>query len=78
MRAELRLPLWVSILLAVEFVQIGVGLWQARTGLPIVLVNIHMVLAVTLVAATTAVIVHLGTPERADAEARPLEATAAA
>lgn len=78
MPAELRLPLWVSLLLALELVQIGVGLWQARTGLPIVLVNIHMVLAVTLVAAMTAVVVHLGKPARDDAEVRPLEATAAA
>lgn len=60
--ADLRLRLWVGLLLAVEVAQIGVGLWQARTGLPIVLVNIHMVLAVTLVAATTAVVLHLGRP----------------
>lgn len=55
----LRLPLWTGLLLAVEVVQIAVGLWQARTGLPIVLVNIHMVLAVALVAAMTAVVMHL-------------------
>ncbi len=56
-----RLPLrrWVLMLLAVEAVQIAVGLWQARTGLPVALVNIHMVLAVLLVAAMTAVIMHL-------------------
>ena len=59
-----RRPLrrWVLLLLAVEATQIAVGLWQARTGLPIVLVNIHMVLAVLLVAAMTAVIVHLKAP----------------
>ena len=45
--------------LLVEVVQIIVGLWQARTGLPIVLVNIHMVLAVCLVAAMTAVVVNI-------------------
>nr|WP_246205414.1 COX15/CtaA family protein [Agromyces salentinus] len=56
---SLDLRRWVGILLAVEFVQIAVGLWQARTGLPIVLVNIHMVLAVALVAAMTAVLLHL-------------------
>ena len=55
----LRLPLWTGLLLAVEVVQIIVGLWQARTGLPIVLVNIHMVLAVCLVAAMTAVVVNI-------------------
>lgn len=58
-----RLPLrrWILLLLAVEAAQITVGLWQARTGLPIVLVNIHMVLAVLLVAAMTAVVMHLKT-----------------
>ena len=39
-----------------------VGLWQARTGLPIVLVNIHLTLAVCLVAAMTAVVMHLKEP----------------
>nr|BFF11539.1 hypothetical protein GCM10025699_28420 [Microbacterium flavescens] len=39
-----------------------VGLWQARTGLPIWLVNIHMVLAVMLVAAMTAVVMNLKAP----------------
>lgn len=58
----LRLRLWTGLLLAVELIQIGVGLWQARTGLPIILVNIHMVLAVGLVAAMTAVVMHLKTP----------------
>ncbi|WP_254773860.1 heme A synthase [Microbacterium sp. cf046] len=55
----LRLRLWTGLLLAVEAAQIVVGLWQARTGLPIVLVNVHMVLAVLLVAAMTAVVMHL-------------------
>jgi len=50
--------------------QIIVGLWQARTGLPIVLVNIHMVLAVLLVAAMTVVVMHLTAP-RAAAPAVP-------
>ncbi|HWM17410.1 MAG TPA: COX15/CtaA family protein [Microbacterium sp.] len=57
--AALRLRLWTGLLLATEVAQIAVGLWQARTGLPIVLVNIHMVLAVLLVAAMTAVTMHL-------------------
>lgn len=59
----LRLPLWTGILLGVELVQIAVGIWQARSGLPIVLVNIHMVLAVSLVAAMTAVVLHLKAPK---------------
>lgn len=58
----LRLPLWTLLLLGVELFQIVVGLWQARTGLPIVLVNIHMVLAVALVAAMTAVVMNLKAP----------------
>ncbi len=57
-----RLPLWTGLLLGVEVLQIVVGLWQARTGLPIALVNIHMLLAVTLVAAMTAVVMHLKAP----------------
>ncbi len=57
-----RLRLWTGLLLAVELAQIVVGLWQARTGLPIVLVNIHMVLAVLLVAAMTTVVMHLKAP----------------
>lgn len=55
----LRLHVWTGILVGVEVVQIFVGLWQARTGLPIVLVNIHMMLAVCLVAAMTAVLMNL-------------------
>jgi cytochrome c oxidase assembly protein subunit 15 len=63
----LRLKRWTGLLLLVEFLQIAVGLWQARTGLPILLVNIHMVLAVCLVAAMTAVIVNLKAPAAVDA-----------
>jgi heme a synthase len=58
----LRLRLWTGLLLGVEAAQVAVGLWQARAGLPIVLVNIHMVLAVLLVAAMTAVVMHLTAP----------------
>jgi cytochrome c oxidase assembly protein subunit 15 len=58
----LRLRLWTGLLLTVEAAQIAVGLWQARAGLPIALVNIHMVLAVLLVAAMTAVVMHLTAP----------------
>lgn len=61
----LRLRLWTLLLLAVEALQIVVGLWQARTGLPIVLVNIHMVLAMMLVAAMTVVMMHLTAPTAA-------------
>jgi cytochrome c oxidase assembly protein subunit 15 len=76
--SALRLPLWTGLLLAVELAQIAVGLWQARTGLPIVLVNIHMVLAVCLVAAMTAVEMHLTKPVAMDAEPRRLAGANAA
>lgn len=66
----LRLRLWTGLLLAVEVAQIAVGLWQARTGLPIVLVNIHMVLAMLLVAAMTAVVMHLKAPALIEAPYR--------
>ena len=68
--AALRLRLWTGLLLAVELVQIVVGLWQARSGLPIVLVGIHMVLAVLLVAAMTAVVLHLKEPRHRSGRSR--------
>jgi len=72
----LRLQLWTLLLLAVEFAQIAVGLWQARTGLPVVLVNIHMVLSMLLVAAMTAVVMHLKQPVGALSPAEPAPARA--
>lgn len=47
---------WALVLLVVEFVQIAVGLTQARTGLPVGLVGTHMVLAGLLVGAVTVVV----------------------
>ncbi|MFV0319031.1 MAG: COX15/CtaA family protein [Microbacterium sp.] len=58
----LHLRRWTLVLLGVELVQIGIGLWQARSGLPIVLVNVHMVLAVVLVAAVVVVLMHVTAP----------------
>jgi cytochrome c oxidase assembly protein subunit 15 len=46
-------------LLAVEVVQIVVGITQARLGLPEILVGLHMVLAAVLVSAMTAVVLSL-------------------
>ncbi|MBB2976761.1 cytochrome c oxidase assembly protein subunit 15 [Microbacterium endophyticum] len=66
----LRLRLWTALLLATEVMQIAVGLWQARTGLPIVLVNIHMVLAMVLVAAMVAVAMHVKQPDELGAASR--------
>ncbi|MEQ1735165.1 MAG: COX15/CtaA family protein [Rhodoglobus sp.] len=56
-----RLLRFVVILLAVEAVQVVVGLAQARLGLPEALVATHMVLACCLAAAMTAVILSLRT-----------------
>lgn len=68
-RGPARLRLWTGVLLAVEVVQVLVGVVQARTGLPIALVNIHMVLAMVLVAAMTAVIMNLWAEEKEAAAA---------
>jgi cytochrome c oxidase assembly protein subunit 15 len=51
---------WVRVLLAVEIIQIFVGVLQANTGLP-VLVGIHMVLACALTATATAVLLNCTT-----------------
>lgn len=50
---------WAVTLLAIECVQVIVGITQARLGLPEVLVGIHMVLAAALVAAMSAVVLSL-------------------
>ncbi|WP_082468274.1 COX15/CtaA family protein [Leifsonia sp. Leaf264] len=52
----------VLLLLAVEAVQIVVGLIQARTGLPPLLVGLHMVLAACLAAAMVNVVLGLKRP----------------
>ncbi|MFS0867644.1 heme A synthase [Microbacterium sp. 179-B 1A2 NHS] len=56
-----RLPtrFWVSMLLLVEVVQIAVGLYQARNGLPEFAVGVHMVLAALLGAALTLTVLSL-------------------
>jgi len=59
-------------LLGVELVQIIVGITQAKEGLPIVLVNIHLVLAAILVAAMTGLLLSL---RRAPVVAQPGPAT---
>ena len=69
---------WVSALLAVEAVQIVVGLTQARTGLPPLLVGAHMVLACVLAAVMTALILHLKTPVAEADAASALAAESAA
>ncbi|MFI8632207.1 heme A synthase [Microbacterium sp. NPDC077663] len=61
-RRSLRPRRWVTVLLAVEAVQIAVGLYQARNGLPELAVGIHMVLAALTAAAMTVVVLRLKAP----------------
>ena len=58
---------FITALLVIEVVQIAVGLYQARNGLPPVAVGVHMVLAALTAAAMTAVVLHLKRPARAEA-----------
>ncbi|WP_243225802.1 heme A synthase [Microbacterium sp. CIAB417] len=65
----LRLPVrtWMLVLAAAILVQIAVGVWQAREGLPEILVGIHMVLASLSAAAYTVVVLNLKRPVTATA-----------
>lgn len=56
---DARFMRFVLLLLGIELVQIAVGLFQSNTGLPPLLVGIHMVLAGCLASAMTAVILAL-------------------
>lgn len=60
----LRLPArgWLLVLLGLIAVQIAVGVWQARTGLPEFLVGTHMVLAALSAATMTVVVLSLKRP----------------
>ncbi|MBS1674935.1 MAG: COX15/CtaA family protein [Actinobacteria bacterium] len=53
---------WLVALLAIELVQIGVGLYQARNALPPLAVGVHMVIAAVLVATCTALVLNLKRP----------------
>lgn len=50
---------WTQAVLGVEVLQIAVGLFQARSGLPPLAVGVHMVLAALLAAAMTALVLNL-------------------
>ena len=50
---------WLLVLVFAIVVQVGVGIWQAREGLPPLLVGIHMVLASLSAAAYTVVVLRL-------------------
>jgi cytochrome c oxidase assembly protein subunit 15 len=64
----LRLPprRWLLVLVLAILVQVAVGVWQARAGLPPVLVGTHMVLASLSAAAYTVVVLRLKRPAPVD------------
>lgn len=66
-----RMRRWTALLLVALALQIVVGLWQARSGLPIVLVNIHMVVSMLIVAAMTVVDMNMSVPTRTAAADLP-------
>ena len=78
---RLRLPTlgWTLALLAIELVQVAVGLYQARNGLPVLAVGVHMVLAALTAATMTLVVLKLKRPVAADvaATASPAAETSA-
>jgi heme a synthase len=65
---RMKLPTlgWTLVLLAVELVQVAVGLYQARNGLPVLAVGVHMVLAALTAATMTLVVLKLKRPAAAD------------
>lgn len=59
---RLRPRRWLLALVVAILVQVGVGVWQAREGLPEILVGIHMILASLSAAAYTVVVLNLKRP----------------
>ena len=62
---RLRPRRWLLVLVLAVAVQILVGVWQAREGLPELLVGIHMVLAALSAAAYTVVVMRMKEPQGA-------------
>ncbi|WP_448720585.1 COX15/CtaA family protein [Microbacterium natoriense] len=60
---------WLLVLVVAIIVQVGVGVWQAREGLPELLVGIHMVLASLSAATYTVVVLSLKRPAQRSADA---------
>jgi cytochrome c oxidase assembly protein subunit 15 len=69
---------YTMYLLAIEVLQIAVGLIQANTGLPGLLVGIHLTLAAVLAAAMTAVVLSLKAPIAGAQDAAPASEAAGA
>ena len=77
-RLRLQTLGWGVALLAIELVQIAVGLYQARNGLPPLAVGVHMVLAALTAAAMTVLVLKLKRPVATDAAASDTAAVASA
>ena len=60
---------WLLVLVVAILVQVGVGVWQAREGLPELLVGIHMVLDSLSAATYTVVVLSLKRPAQRSADA---------
>lgn len=60
--SHLRTRNWGIALLLVQLVQVAVGLYQARNGLPVLAVGVHMVLAALTAAAMTVFILRMKRP----------------
>lgn len=67
-RDRLRPAAWLTTLLLLQAVQVAVGIYQARSGLPPFAVGVHMVLAALTAAAMTAVVLRLKRPVLPNAE----------
>ena len=76
-RSKLPTLGWTLALLAVELVQVAVGLYQARNGLPVLAVGVHMVLAALAAATMTLVVLKLKRPVGAHVETTESPATEA-
>lgn len=59
---RLRPLRWLIVLFVLQLVQIAIGVYQARSGLPPLAVGVHMVLAALLTAAMVLVILRLKRP----------------
>jgi cytochrome c oxidase assembly protein subunit 15 len=62
LKGHRRIMNFAILLLTLEVVQAVVGIIQSRTGLPILLVGIHMVLACAIAAAMVVVVLSLRSP----------------
>ncbi|WP_336631389.1 MULTISPECIES: COX15/CtaA family protein [unclassified Microbacterium] len=62
---------WITVLLVIELVQIAVGLYQARNGVPPLAVGAHMILAALTAAAMTVVVLRLKAPAPSDVASQP-------